>query len=181
MNTVIIRLLSFVVTLGIMFTMMHFKKLPFKETLALNRPNIKQVLWFALFFIIMISLEEYALNKFGLLETGQWTGYSNLHIAIRILSICLIAPITEELVFRGLLFTRVKSKFGLKAAIIIPSVLFALLHLKLADEQNQNLLVIITFTDAVFYSYARSKTNSVYVPIILHIMSNIIAIIERLI
>lgn len=180
MNTVIIRLFSFALTLGIMFFAMRLKKLPIKETLALNKPNIKQTLWFVMAFIILISIEEFTLYKLGLLETGQWSEYSNFHILIRIFSICIVAPITEELVFRGLLFTRMKNKFGLKVAIILPSILFALLHLKLADNQNQNLLVIITFTDAIFYAVARNKTNSVYVPIILHIMSNIIALIEHL-
>jgi membrane protease YdiL (CAAX protease family) len=181
MNTVVIRLIGFALTLIIMIVMMKIKKLSFKETLAINKPVILDAIKYGILFLIWIAATEFLTYKLGLLETGQWEAYSTPHIILRALSICIVAPITEELVFRGLLFTRVKGKFGVKAAIFIPAILFALLHLKLGDDSsNENIFVVITFIDAVYYAFVRYKTNSIYIPILLHAIGNSIGLIERL-
>lgn len=180
METTLIRLIGYVITISILLLVLKIKKLPIQETLGLYLPKLKDLIIYGSIFIGWIFLTEYATYKFGLLETGQWKGFSSGHIILRGLSICLVAPIVEEVVFRGLLFTRVKQRFGVRAAIFLPAVLFALLHLKLSETGVENIFVITTFIDAIFYAFIRHKTNSIYITILLHALGNSIALIERL-
>lgn len=180
MGTTIIRLIGYALTLVIMLSVLKIRKFPIKETLGLNRPKAKDILLYAVIFLTWVLLTEFITFKFGLLETGQWKEFALGHIVLRGISICLIAPIVEELVFRGLLFTKIRDRFGSVAAIFLPAILFALLHLKLSEGGSENIFVLVTFIDAVFYAYIRNKTNSTYITILLHCIGNSVALIERL-
>ncbi len=174
------RVVGFLIGLIILVIVIKVRKIPFKEALALNKPRIKDVFSYTGLFVIWLIVTEFIFWQFGLLDTGQWKAYSFQHIIIRGISICIVAPFSEELIFRGLLFTRVRDRFGLKAALILPAIFFALLHLKLEEGGITILFVSITFIDAIYYSYTRYKTNSVFVPMILHALGNIVALTERL-
>lgn len=163
-----------------MLFVLKIRNFPIKETLALNSPKAKDVFFYVTIFLTWLLFTEFITFKYGLLETGQWKGFTLGHMVLRGISICLIAPIVEELVFRGLLFTIIKDRFGSIAAIILPAVFFALLHIKYNNGGSQNIFVIVTFVDAVFYAYIRNKTNSIFITILLHCIGNSLALIERL-
>lgn len=181
METTFIRLAGFALALTILLIVMRWRKMEMKSALALNTPKLKDILLYGSLFLLWIGLTEFVTYKLGLLETGQWKGFTTAHILLRGLSICVVAPIVEEIIFRGLLFTRINNRLGLKAALFIPAVVFALLHLKLGDGNgNENVFVIITFVDALYYGFVRYKTNSIYITMILHAFGNFIAMTERL-
>lgn len=177
---IIYRTIGFLIGLTVLFIVIRLRRLSFKDTLAINRPKIKDVFIYVCIFIIWLCATELFFGHLGILETGQWKNYSLSHIVIRGVSICIVAPFSEELIFRGLLFTRVRDRFGLGAALFLPSALFALLHIKFEEGNTTLLFASVTFIDAVYYSYARYKSNSVFVPIILHSLGNVVAMIERL-
>lgn len=82
-------------------------------------------------------------------------------------SAIIAAPIVEELIFRGFLFGRLNYKYGLLIAILLPSVLFGVLHSDPIDA----------FIFAVFMTLIRIKYNSIIAPIIVHMANNAIAIV----
>ena len=83
--------------------------------------------------------------------------------AVNYLTIVLIAPVLEEFFVRGILLTRWTVKWGVPRAILASSVVFALLH--------TDFLGAFCFACAMAILYIR--TQSLFIPIGLHIMNNL--------
>jgi len=80
--------------------------------------------------------------------------------------IWLLIPVCEEIVFRGFLFNELKNLVRPKYAIIIQAFLFGLIHMNLIQG-------IYTFIIALFFGYAYQKTGKILVPILMHVVFNI--------
>jgi len=90
---------------------------------------------------------------------------------VQVLLVCLVGPVLEELLFRGILFCPVARKTGKWSAIVLLSVLFALSHLQ--SNQIQTLgVVIISFL--LYCAYI--KTTSLYAPIVWHAVINLMSL-----
>jgi membrane protease YdiL (CAAX protease family) len=90
------------------------------------------------------------------------------------LALVVAAPLFEEALFRGFLFTGFQaSALGSAGTIIVTSLLWAAIHLQ------YDLYGIATiFAMGVVFGVARVATRSIYVPIALHATANLIATLE---
>jgi membrane protease YdiL (CAAX protease family) len=77
----------------------------------------------------------------------------------------ILAPLIEEILFRGLLFTRLTKKWGMIRAMIVSSLVFGLLHL--------NPIGAFVFGIVTCVLYMRTRT--LLVPMALHALNNLIA------
>lgn len=78
----------------------------------------------------------------------------------------VIAPLTEELVFRAGLFRFLRSCLPRGLALIIPAIVFALLH--------GNLVAVVPLCAlGVFFAIAYEQTGRISVPIIAHALFNL--------
>ncbi len=90
------------------------------------------------------------------------------------LAFVVVAPLAEELLFRGFMFHGIQtSRLGTVGAVVICSLAWTLLHL----HHNLYLLGMI-FTSGIVLGIARARTNSVYIPIVLHALQNLVATIQ---
>lgn len=86
----------------------------------------------------------------------------------------LVAPVVEELVFRGYFFQVWRNSFlKLWGALLLTSAVFTLIH---AGQYPLQVLVIL-FSFSLLLGWAREKTGSVYVPIAMHAANNLVAFI----
>ena len=119
------------------------------------------------------------LGIFGDLESLQMRGdlfFSGAepllsHFLISMLVIAIIVPISEELFFRGLLFRWFRLRYNTWTAIIGSSLLFGLAH------YDSLAVVISSFVLGVVNAYAMERTKSVWVPILMHTVTNGLAVI----
>lgn len=81
-----------------------------------------------------------------------------------ILFVCVIAPVTEEMLFRGALL-RTLSRYGTVFAAVASSLFFALLHGNLAQ-------MFLAFLTGLVLSYVTVKTGAIKVAILLHVINN---------
>ena len=84
------------------------------------------------------------------------------------LAIVVIAPIGEELTFRGWLYPKLRARLGVVLAVILTSLLFALLHGQLNVAAD-------VFVLSVIMCLFREFTGTIYASILLHILKNFIA------
>ncbi|GAB4498587.1 MAG: type II CAAX endopeptidase family protein [Anaerolineales bacterium] len=77
----------------------------------------------------------------------------------------IVAPITEELFFRGFLFKGLRNKYGWVNALMFSSIIFALFHGQIAT-------LIPTFLLGALFAYMYQRTESVYPGMILHFAIN---------
>ena len=76
----------------------------------------------------------------------------------------IIAPISEEIVFRGWIFNALKRKIPLWPALILSSIAFSAIHPSLAS--------ITTFLFGLCVAIAYYKTQNLWVGIIIHALNN---------
>jgi membrane protease YdiL (CAAX protease family) len=77
----------------------------------------------------------------------------------------VLAPIMEEIFFRGFLFRGFRQRYGLNTALILSSFIFALSHMQLAA-------LLPTFLLGGVLAYMAHRSNSVFPGMILHFMIN---------
>lgn len=102
-------------------------------------------------------LEEYAESSAGLLE-GPFV--------LLFLSNVIMAPVVEEILFRGLVYGRLKRAMPRGAAILLSSLLFALMH-------GQILWICYTFLVGIILCLAAEKTDSILASIVIHMLFNL--------
>ncbi len=85
-----------------------------------------------------------------------------------------VAPVTEELFFRGFMFKGIRhSSVGPVGAIVLTSLTWALMH-----AQYDLYGITIIFLGGLLLGYARLRSGSIYVPIAMHVLQNIVATFE---
>lgn len=87
-------------------------------------------------------------------------------LAIQIAAACVAAPAAEELLFRGVVFRRIRASYGATAAVICSSVGFGLFHGNLTQGIYAAVLGVVL---AVSYE----KTNALFVPVLMHAFANL--------
>lgn len=80
----------------------------------------------------------------------------------------IMAPIVEEILFRGILLKGLLKKYSLKKSAIVGGIMFSILHL----PDIQNVLAIIV--GSIVYSFVYAYTRSIVPTIILHMSYNTI-------
>ncbi len=146
--------------------------------LGIIRTNpVKALLLIVKFYIlyifgaVAISLLTLKFN-FSIPGFGTQPDYSNIfegiHVAGIFILVVILAPVFEELLFRGLIYSKIIGTVKFK--IIVNSLLFASIHL-------QAQIFLPLFALGIIISYIRYKTNSIYPAIIFHSLNNLITFI----
>jgi len=87
-----------------------------------------------------------------------------------VVSVVIVAPICEEIIFRGLLYGALENRLGVAGAILISAVVFAVVHLQIT-------YFIGLLGVGIVLGWARWKTGSLGLPIVLHIINNAAAML----
>jgi len=104
--------------------------------------------------------------EFSTVNSSELSAIPALYKLLESFSIIIVAPITEEFIFRGVLLHRWGTKWGLVAGVIVSSVLFGMLH------ANPIGLTMFGVVMALLYI----KTATLIIPILAHGLNNFIAI-----
>lgn len=89
---------------------------------------------------------------------------------IQVVCIGIIVPISEELLFRGVVFKRLREVVDLKKAALVSAIIFALIH-------SSFLQMVYAFVLALFLAYVYEKYGSFKAPVLLHISVNLVSLI----
>ena len=149
---------------------------------TVNRADARELIWLGVPLVAASVFTLYLLYiplfyavpgfvEFWLIDMPQMlapadapnTLQTNLVVA---LSVVVVAPIVEELLFRGFILGRLGAKYGFGRAIIISSLIFGLLHVD----------VLGAFLFGVVVSLVRLKYDSLIAPTLIHISNNAIAV-----
>ena len=97
---------------------------------------------------------------------------------IPLVTILLAAPIIEEFLFRGCLQTYFKRKMGIKSAIALSSLCFALFHFAPSQSVGNLSLLVSLFTFSLFLGFIYERQASLFASISLHITFNTLSTIR---
>jgi uncharacterized protein len=95
-----------------------------------------------------------------------------------LITILIAAPIIEEFLFRGCLQTYFKRKLGIKWAIILSSLCFALFHFSPSQGVGNLSLLVSLFSFALFLGFIYERQASLFACISLHITFNTLSTVR---
>ena len=107
---------------------------------------------------------------FPMIDLGE-TRPSLLVYVLFFINICILAPVYEELLFRGILLRRFTLRWSPQKSIIISSVIFGIIHLNPIN-------VVFAFALGCVLGYAYLKTKNIFIPMLLHSFSNFLAYLQ---
>ena len=127
-----------------------------------------------LFLFLFIVLEEIYMWLLGIeMPKGFIDFMLSEPLILGLISVIIIAPIAEEFIFRGFLYSQLKlTKLGPWGAVTISSLLWTIIHF-----QYEPLILIILFIFGIFLGYIRMAYNSLSLPIALHAINNSFAFV----
>ena len=93
-----------------------------------------------------------------------------------VFAMVIIAPIYEELIFRGFIWTGLAtSRLGVWGASLITSIIFAWVHFQYGWVEALEIIAL-----AMLFSVARVRSGSLLLPMMLHILNNGLAMWQYL-
>ncbi len=135
------------------------------------------VVYFGVYYAVLLAIIK-AIPQFNVTQK-QNIGFSQtsggFDLVLIFISLVVLPPIIEEILFRGFLYTGLRTKIPKITAALITSLLFASLHLL---ESNSGLLWIAgidTFILSLTLVYFREKTDSLYASMGVHMLKNFLA------
>jgi uncharacterized protein len=131
--------------------------------------------WLAL-WLVWIAASEVLIRQFGLEQATPWPAYPVHIVVLRILTIGVLGPFSEESVMRGVVLFLVRRMLGnAHAAIVLVALAWAAMHYAYGPGT-----VALIVADGVLLGYARRRGGSLCIPIAMHSVGNLISIGQSL-
>ena len=134
--------------------------------------NKRDIFYGTLMLFAFIAFEEIYMWALDIeMPEGFITFMLSDPIILGLISVIIVAPIAEEFLFRGFLFSQLKrTQLGGWGAVTVSSFLWTIIHF-----QYEALILLVLFIFGIFLGYIRIAYNSLSLPIILHAINNTIA------
>ncbi|HLH05842.1 MAG TPA: CPBP family intramembrane glutamic endopeptidase [Terriglobales bacterium] len=162
-----VQALAYLAVLAFMVVILYTRRRPFWESVQWNFPGSRWLAYLLMGMVLGFLIEgasaflpvpkEVPFDKYFTDATGAYL--------MAIFGITL-APLMEELFFRGFLYPVLNRRLGLAASLIITALAFSLLHAaQLAHAWAPLFLIFIV---GLVLTYARARTHSVASSFLIH-------------
>jgi membrane protease YdiL (CAAX protease family) len=180
-------LLAEVIAISMVYYLLRWARVTWAR-IGLVKPRLKDIgyavvaygLYFVAYLVVIIIANALipSLDVDQEQQVGFENAYNNIGLLMTFFSLVILPPITEEIIFRGFLFTSLRAKFRLRYAIVITSILFGIAHLQFGGGAPLLWVAAIdTFMLSCFLCYLRERTASLWPPILLHAIKNCVAFV----
>jgi uncharacterized protein len=138
--------------------------------LGLRPANWKYVVFGALgTMALSVAVSQIGLQPEGMKQVLDIV--RDLHqLALSLLLLAVLAPLVEELVFRGLLYGWLAGRWGKNVGWIVSSLAFAAAHAEPAH-------IILVFPLGLLFGWLRQRTDSLLPSLVAHVANNSLALV----
>ncbi len=133
---------------------------PWRVDSSSVRWSIALLLFFAGVYVLLRQLPHDALLR----DSRSPHGLLSLLVTVA------MAPVVEEYLFRGFVYTRLRQESGMGTAIVVTSLCFVLFHQGWANW-------FTLFVNSLLFSYAYERTKTLWVPVVGHAAANIVSVL----
>ncbi|NMA25416.1 MAG: CPBP family intramembrane metalloprotease [Clostridiales bacterium] len=177
-NLILITMISGLLTLLTLFIFFKVRKKKVLHEVGISRVKTKALVWPVLLgvsFYLFISL------IMGILPISksvmdQYSSASGLlfdgNIVISCFAALIVAPVAEEVIFRGVILSRLSRSMPAAVAAGVSSVLFAVVH-------GNIVWMSYTFVLGLVLCYVCIKYRSVIASIVVHFIFNLVGVISN--
>lgn len=88
----------------------------------------------------------------------------------------VLAPVGEELFFRGMLFQALRRRFHLWPAIGLSALAFALVHAQ-ATLEGTGLVFLVLFPLGMFLAWVFHRRGTLVTPVLVHVLFNLVGVL----
>ena len=182
LRSALLRTLPFLVVIVVLALLIGRRRIRSQDIDLKGPEHLGAYFLWTVGFLVYALLIELLLDAWGILEVSKWE-HSLTPSILLIFGAVVLAPIAEELLFRGLILNVLIKRIGnIHVAIVVQALFFVLLHnFTYENTLSSNIGIAQSSLDAVLFAYARQYTRSIYTPITMHMSGNAIAILERFI
>ena len=132
------------------------------------KESLTEAVSFALASIVFLGFWKIIFGS-PLLKIDDKIFHQNgLIVAAFYITSCLLSPMAEELIFRGIVYRKMRNEWNMWICIFIVSLFFALIHLFFNNK------IFIPFLGSLIFCLGYEKTKFILTPILLHIIGNLI-------
>lgn len=163
-----------VCTLLILIAVRLWKRGHMSSFLGLKIPTPKHFLiWLGVFILLGFVIEglSYLSPAFRTDFMAKVLG-STTNLLWLYLGVGVVAPVFEEFLLRGLLFGSIRHMADEHATVAMTAGVFTLMHM-----QYDWTVMLLILPMGVVLGYARSRSNSIWVPVLLHILNNLVSVV----
>lgn len=165
-----------VVSSGVIFSLlMSYKKLGYRELFNSSSNSMASIvltLTLPIFLtvgggVFWISEITNLLTLYFPVDEGEYSIFDRFMGSgvVSVLVICVIGPVIEEMLFRGIILRGFLANYTVQKSIILSSVLFALYHMNLYQ-------IPVAFILGCFLGWLYARTRSLWPCIVAHISYN---------
>ncbi|MCM1268269.1 MAG: CPBP family intramembrane metalloprotease [Bacteroidales bacterium] len=176
-NILGITVFSGILTIVVFYLIFKIRKKDIKTEWKLNRFDVRElllpiILSFSYSFLFaLITYDMTMENSAMIADSAAW--YSGLFpllgFFMTAVNLLLIAPVSEELVLRGVIYTRIEKTGRPLAAIVISSLLFGCMHI----AAGGSILVIGSIFMGAVLGYILYRYDSLWMCMIAHAAANL--------
>lgn len=169
--TTIITMLSNALSLIFILLFFRIRKTKLFAEVQLHRCSMKQILAVGLFgisfsyffgwVIEIIPFPESLMDSF----VASHDTLSMGNPFVNFISVAILAPIVEEVFFRGLIYTRLKAGMNIIVAAILSAIMFGVMH-------GEIIWILYAFVVGIMLVWVFETTNSLLPCIVIHIANN---------
>lgn len=170
---IVMGMIGQIIMIPVLITVLHREK-RLADAFTFKDKSFKYNIVFPLLAGLVIG----AVTTFGVMQLGIgadetfWQAQESYgqNLFLTAVSSVILAPVMEELLFREIIYRRMESAYGVYAAVIISSLLFAIGHASLIQ-------VIYGFLMGVIFALNYRERGTVVTPMLMHMSANLITII----
>lgn len=132
--------------------------------------------------LLAIALPGFVLavySFFGQWSVGRFTVGEGVCLALASVLIALKSGLTEEMLFRGYILRLLEGRWGRRLAILLPSVLFGLVHLTSLTEFSLSSVLLLLLSGTlvgILFSLAACRADSIAASALIHGVWNLVMI-----
>lgn len=143
-----------------------------RETLALTAPDPSATAAWIIVFVALFVGSDVVMHWRGPWDWTPWRDAPLFVSICRVLGVCILGPIAEELIFRAVLYERLlRAGLDSRLVVVILAAAWAVLHYSYSGG-----VISLIFVGGLFLGAARRQTGSVVPSILMHIAWNLYAI-----
>lgn len=128
---------------------------------------------YAAFFVVYFTYYLLAGRPPSMGEAEQLKGMGGGSLALVIGVVVLLAPVFEEILFRGLFYSALRRRLGPRAAVVVNGLIFGALHF-------EPLYMISLVLVGMVLAYLYEKTDSLFAPMTAHALYNLCVVLIAL-
>lgn len=163
-----------VCTLLILLTVHLWKRQHMRHFLGLGAPRWTQfVKWLGVFILLGLAIE--ALAHLSPAFRTDFMGKvinSTTDLLWLYLGVGLMAPLFEEFLLRGLLFGSIRHMADEHTTVALTAGVFTLMHM-----QYDLTIMLLILPMGIVLGYSRSRSGSIWVPVALHVLNNMVTVL----